>query len=198
MPLKHPAFARRITIGSYYTFDDQPVITKNQISSLKECTLNYKQPMTYWAYWDLYDNDPEAPRAEISEMYMITEGNKVKIYYKTPSRYMERLVNKDTLKFEGTKNGPRYQGKAYVFTKYCRGESFGYDVSGGENDDQTLITLRGPAPVINVETCEIHRLKRDSKNSTLNFKAQISPEQEITVPEQEITAKRGDKNIHIH
>ena len=142
-------------------------------------------------YWDLYDNDPEAPRAAISTMYSITEGNQVKFYYENPSKYMQALVNKGTLKFEGTKNGRLYEGKAYVFTEYRRGKSFGYDVSGSEHDDHTLITLRGQAPVVDPETCRAHHFTWDSNNSTLKFKAQIPAERSAKI-------KPGDKNNHIH
>jgi len=99
-------------------------------------------------YWNLYEKDPEAKCGEPSTMYSITQGDIVKFYYEIPSKCLKDLpVNKDTLKFEGEKNGKWYQGKAYVFTKYCGGKSIGYDMSGSESDDRTLITLRGPAPV---------------------------------------------------
>ena len=151
---------------------------KNRLNELNERT-----------YWELYDNDPEA----ISTMYLLTEGNTVKFYYERPSKYIQALVKRDTLKFEGTKNGQWYQGKAYVFTKYCGRKSIGYDMSGNENDDHTLITLRGPAPVFEKETCRVHHFSWDSKNSTLEFKAQTSIEREITVK-----TKQSDKNNHIH
>ena len=144
-------------------------------------------------YWDLHENDPEVKCVAISTMYSITEGAVVKFYYEIPSKCMKDLpVNKDTLKFEGEKNGKWYQGKAYVFTKYCGGKSIGYDMSGSENDDHTLITLRGPAPVIEKETCRVHHRTWDSMNSTLEFKARIPVESKITAK-----AKRGDKNNHI-
>ena len=143
-------------------------------------------------YWDLYENDPEIKCAAISTMYSITEGAVVKFYYENPSECMRALfVSKDTLKFEGKKNGQWYRGKAYVFTRQCPGKSIGYDVGGSENYDHTLVTLRGPAPVIEKKTCRIRDLKEDSENSTLEFKARISVERSAKI-------KPGDKNNHIH
>ena len=166
---------------------------QKQIEEQQKHEAEEKERLKRTIYWDLYDNDPEAERAAISTMYLITEGDVVKFYYEILSKYMEDLVSKGTLKFEGRKNGQWWQGKAYVFTKYCRGKSFGYVVSGSENDDHTLVTLEGPAPVVNIETCRVHHLTWDSNNSTLNFKGKISPEHETTAK-----AKRGDKNNHIH
>ena len=126
-------------------------------------------------YWSLYENDPEAEcpgTSRTSTMYSITEGDVVKFYYDIPSKCMQALfVKKDTLKFGGTKNGQSYHGKAYVFTKYCGGKSIGYDVSGSENYDHTLVTLSGPAPVIEQGTCRVVGRTPDSENSTLEFKA---------------------------
>ena len=123
-------------------------------------------------------------------MYSITEGKVVKFYYEIPRKCMkDLLVNKDTLKFEGTKNGQRYRGKAYVFTRECGGKNIEYDVSGSENDNHTLVILGGPAPVIEPETCQLLGGTPYSENSTLEFKAQTS-----------VTAKtkQGDKNKRIH
>jgi hypothetical protein len=188
-PSEYPEYASRITIESYHRYEEQPVITKNQISSLTECKETSARRVTYW---DLLDNDPEAIGAAISTMYLITEGDVVTFYYEIPGKYMQTLVNKDTLKFKGKKNGQWYQGKAYVFSKYCGGKSIGYDVSGSENDDHTLVTLRGPAPVIEKETCRVHHLTWNSKNSTIIFRAH-SVEREITAK-----AKQRDKNNPIH
>ena len=147
-------------------------------------------PKIQRTYWDLGEKDPEFKCGEPSTMYSITEGDNVKFYYEAPSECIRDLpVHKGTLKFEGEKNGQWYQGKAYVFTKYCGGKSIGYEVSGSENVDHTLITLRGQAPVIEKETCRVHHLTWDSKNSTLEFKAQIPLESKITAK-----VKQGEKN----
>jgi hypothetical protein len=64
-------------------------------------------------------------------------------------------------------------------------------MSGTENENHTLITLRGPAPVINIKTCRIHDLTWDSNNSALEFKAQIPAERTAKT-------KQSDKNNPIH
>ena len=160
---------------------------RKQLDELNEAAS--KDDDVQRTYWSLYENDPEARCAGTSIMYSITEEKVVKFYYEIPSKCIQRLsVNKDALKFEGTKNGRLYEGKAYVFTDYCRGQSFGYVVSGRENNDHTLITLSGPAPVINIQTCRIHDLTPDSNNTTLEFKAREIGERETTAK-----AKPGNK-----
>jgi len=49
-------------------------------------------------------------------------------------------------------------------------------MSGIENDDHTLVTLSGPAPVIEQGTCRVVDRTPYSENSTLEFKAQTSVE----------------------
>ena len=105
-------------------------------------------------------------------MYSITEEQAVKFYYERPNVCLNGLpIHKDTLKFEGKNNGQRYQGKAYVFTKNCGGKSIGYPMSGSENDDHTLITLRGLAPLIEPEACQVVDRTPASPNSTHKIEA---------------------------
>ncbi len=135
-------------------------------------------------YWSLYENDPEVECDGTSLMYSISQGDVVKFYYEIPSECMQALsVQKDTLKFQGKKNGQLYQGKAYVFTKQCGGKRIAYDVRGSENDDRTLVTLKGPAPSINIATCQIGDFTR---RRTLEF------------DERTAKAKPVNKNSQIH
>ena len=133
-------------------------------------------------YWDIVEKDPEAKCGEPSMMYSISEGHNLKFYYEVPSKCLKDLpIHEDTLKFEGEKDGHSYRGTSYVFTRYCREKQFGYAMSGSENDDHTFITLRGPAPLINIKTCRIDDHIWDSNNSTLEFKAQVPAERKIKV-----------------
>ena len=73
------------------------------------------------AYWDMYNKDSDA----LSVMYSLSDGNAIQFYYERPSKYLKGLVTKDTLKFEGEKNG---NGQAPVFdTETCHIHHFTWD-----------------------------------------------------------------------
>lgn len=118
------------------------------------------------AYWDMYNKDSDA----LSVMYSLSDGNAIRFYYERPSKYLKGLVTKDTLKFEGEKNGNQYHGTAYVFTEYCGGKSLGYEMNGSEDNNGTSIILQGQAPVFDTETCRVHHFTWDSNNSSLEFR----------------------------
>ena len=103
--------------------------------------------------------------------YLVYNGSNVEIYYDSPTEELRTAgFASDTPKFIGHKNGLHYEGEAYVFTKHCPRVLFPYDVSGVESADHKVITLKGPAPVVDPSTCEIHHLAWGS-GSTMEFRA---------------------------
>jgi hypothetical protein len=65
-----------------------------------------------------------------------------KFYYQTPRAGMP--VSPGTLLFEGRRNGNRYSGTAYIFSKACGSQ--GYAVSGNVSADDRRVTMQGKAP----------------------------------------------------
>lgn len=91
-----------------------------------------------------------------SVMRLVFKGDNVEFRYESPTADMRSIgIDKGTLKFSGQKKERQYEGRAYVYTKYCPGKGFGYRVTGSENDDGTLITLEGHPPRVDIDACQI-------------------------------------------
>ncbi len=117
--------------------------------------------MSKKTYWSIYG----------STVSRLDDGRSVTIYYEHPIDKLRRAgISKGALKFKGEKNGQIYKGVAYVYTKYCPGQKFGYEVHGGEDEDHTL-TLSGPSPVVDQNSCTIrgHIPPPDGSGSVLVF-----------------------------
>jgi len=77
-----------------------------------------------------------------SDMRLLADGSTRRFVYKRPRSGLS--VRSCDVVFEGEKQGKRYVGTAYVFSKRCG--SIGYPVSGPVSKDGLKITLYGEAP----------------------------------------------------
>lgn len=95
-------------------------------------------PRTYWDH-------------NGSVMYLVAEGDRRQFFYSQPRGAMQEAgVHPDTLLFDGTTAGKRYDGTAFLFDQRCGGVP--YHVSGPILDDYKRVELSGRAPRVN-ENC---------------------------------------------
>ena len=93
-----------------------------------------------------------------STVRLVASGATRKFYYESPRDGLAAVgVAKGTLLFSGAKNGNRYAGTAYVFSR-CGAQP--YEVSGQVSDDQRQVTLHGRAPIVD-SSCQIAGYRSD-------------------------------------
>jgi hypothetical protein len=104
-----------------------------------------------------------------SIMSLKSNGDAVDLYYARPSRFMsETGAINGTPYFKGHKEGQTYQGKAYVYTRYCKGRQFGFEVTGVENAEHTSIVLKGKPPHVNIDICKTGFFDRNFRTYEFN------------------------------
>lgn len=82
-----------------------------------------------------------------STMRLTANGNSRTITYRSPRSVMRRAgVRNGTVLFTGTRNGNRYSGQARVFSRYCKGQAFKYNVTGTVSNNDRRVVLRGRRP----------------------------------------------------
>jgi hypothetical protein len=91
-----------------------------------------KGSSTYWDY-------------NASILQLIADGSSRKFYYYSPRAGLDPVgVRRGTLAFDGKRNGNKYSGSAYVFSKYCG--PLAYPVIGTVSDDQRKVQFSGFVP----------------------------------------------------
>jgi hypothetical protein len=87
-----------------------------------------------------------------SVVYLVANGAHRRFYSEPPKAYYDPSktgvvavgIRKRTLLFDGTQDGDRYLGKAYMLSEHCG--RIAYTVSGSISDDQRKLTMNGNAP----------------------------------------------------
>jgi hypothetical protein len=106
-------------------------------------------------YWDYNE----------SVYYLLAKGTGRKFYFYSPREGLVAVgVKRDTLFFEGTREGNQYKGYAYVFSKSCAPAA--YEVAGSLSSNQNEIKLVGKAPRRNA-SCQIVSYADDPITLTL-------------------------------
>jgi serine/threonine protein kinase len=83
-----------------------------------------------------------------SLVYLSANGASRRFYYERPRDGLLPLgVQRGTLLFEGRKEGNRYSGTAYIFTRNCSPAP--YEVSGPISPNDEQVTMHGRAPLLN-------------------------------------------------
>jgi len=81
-----------------------------------------------------------------STMYLEASGADRSFVYYEPRSILEPAgVRRGTVLFKGRKNGNRYAGEAYLFSRFC--PPFVFDVEGPITNASKTVRLRGRAPV---------------------------------------------------
>jgi hypothetical protein len=76
---------------------------------------------------------------------LVAEDSSRKFYFEQPTEALIQAgAKRGSPLFEGTKEGAKYRGTAYIYLKGC--SPLGYNVIGDVSDDDTKVTLRGKAP----------------------------------------------------
>ena len=101
---------------------------------------------------------------------LVSQGAKQKFFYDTPRvGLLDAGVKPGTLLFEGQRNGQNFDGTAFQFYRTCK--SRGFPVTGSTSDDRKTITLKGKAPLLDMN-CNV----TGSRDDVLIFTAsQIAP-----------------------
>ncbi|MGI9522453.1 MAG: hypothetical protein ACR2PG_12470 [Hyphomicrobiaceae bacterium] len=90
---------------------------------------------------------------EGSVVRITADGMRRRITFERPhTKLTGRGASPGKILFEGRRNGNRYNGTAYVFTKSCG--KFGYDVLGIVKKGETQLQLEGRAPRLD-STCNL-------------------------------------------
>lgn len=98
-----------------------------------------------------------------SVVRLVAEENYRAFYYHKPSQKVKKLgVTKDTLLFEGYRQGNRYDGTAFAFPSSCGDEGLSYKVSGPVSTNQTKIVLKGTRLI----SCHSSKTKVDTLTFT--------------------------------
>jgi hypothetical protein len=94
-----------------------------------------------------------------SVMYLVAEGRRRRFFYSQPRvGIQEAGAQPNSLLFDGTVSGDRYDGTAFIFNGRCG--TFPYHVSGPILDNYRRVVLRGSAPRVNAN-CEVTSRRAD-------------------------------------
>ncbi|HWP27069.1 MAG TPA: hypothetical protein VNL39_12055 [Xanthobacteraceae bacterium] len=108
-----------------------------------------------------------------SVMSLVTDGKTQKFIYYTPRiGLLDAGVKPGTLLFEGRRTGQIFVGTAYQFYRTCKPR--GFRVSGTASEDQKQITLKGKAPLLDVN-CKVS----GTRDEVLVFTANPAPPGEL-------------------
>jgi hypothetical protein len=80
-------------------------------------------------------------------------GARRQFHYESPAADLLQIgVQPGTLLFDGRRDGNKYSGTAYVFSKVCGARA--YAVVGPVSPDQRAVTMYGKAPTVN-SSCRV-------------------------------------------
>jgi hypothetical protein len=132
-----------------------------------------KQLASFAFIWLLASAPAAAQKEELwdhngSTMRLVHEDSGFGIYYKTVRSGLKGTVPVGAPRFRGRVEDKQIIGKAYVYTKYCPKKEFEYLVKGPVKSPD-VIELRGPAPVVDPDTCKIVEYRKKSGNAHLVF-----------------------------
>ena len=84
-----------------------------------------------------------------SAVSLVSEGKKQKFFYDAPRvGLLDAGVKPGTLLFDGQRSGQNFEGLAYQFYRTCK--AHGFLVTGSTSDDRKTITLKGKAPLLDM------------------------------------------------
>ena len=107
---------------------------------------------------------------------LVSQGAKQKLFYESPRvGLLDAGVKPGTLLFEGQRNGQNFDGTAYQFYRTCK--AHGYAVTGSASDDRKTITLKGKAPLLDMN-CNVTGSRDDILVFTANQPAPSEPPKE--------------------
>ncbi len=88
-----------------------------------------------------------------SQVRIVAQGLRRRIVFVVPNPRLTSLgVAAGDVLFDGRRDGNRYSGKAYVYTKRCRAKAF--DVSGDVEEGERRVVVTGRVPVLSRD-CQI-------------------------------------------
>src|SRR5580704_10414696 len=91
-----------------------------------------------------------------SVVHLTAEGASRRFYYDTPRQGLDVIgVRRGTLLFEGRKEGNRYSGTAYFFSKQCGQRPYAVSGSVASRNSQITITMSGQAPRLDANCQQI-------------------------------------------
>ena len=94
--------------------------------------------------------------------------NNFGVYYQQVRPGLIQTIPPGSPRFEGQQNGNQLFGNAFVYTKYCPGARFPYQVSGIVHSEG-VIELYGPAAVVDPYSCSVVGYAADSDNAHIVF-----------------------------
>src|SRR5437016_4979405 len=115
-----------------------------------------------------------------SAVYLSADGAGRRFYYQAPRAGLQEVgVQPGNLLFDGRRDGNRYSGTAYVFSKSCGG--LAYAVSGPVSSDQRSVTMYGKAPTVSTN-CRVVGYRDDVLVFTFSSSSAIAkaPEDAVT------------------
>ena len=90
---------------------------------------------------------------------LVAHGKKQKFFYDTPRiGLLDTGVKPGTLLFDGQRTGQNFEGTAYQFYRTCKAR--GFKVTGTTSDDRRQITLKGKAPLLDLN-CNVTGTRDD-------------------------------------
>lgn len=99
-------------------------------------------------------------------------GARRQFHYRTPAAdLVEAGVQPKTLLFDGRRDGNKYTGTAYVFSRVCG--ALPYAVAGPVSPDQRGVTMYGKAPIVD-SSCSVIAHRDDVLIFSLSFAAQTA------------------------
>ena len=114
-----------------------------------------------------------------SVVSLVTQGAKQKFFYDTPRvGLLDAGVKPGTLLFDGQRNGQNFVGTAFQFYRTCK--SRGFPVTGSTSDDRRQITLKGKAPLLDMN-CNVTGTRDDVLIFTASQSAPSEPPKETPV-----------------
>src|SRR5262245_8472128 len=115
-----------------------------------------------------------------SQVSLSADGAGRQFRYQTPrASLLEIGVQPGALLFDGRRNGDRYSGTAYVFTKVCGARP--YAVAGPVSADQRAVTMYGKAPILN-SSCRATGYRDDVLVFNISPEAKTNANQSAVVP----------------
>lgn len=110
---------------------------------------------------------------------LVSAGGKQKIVYEAPRvGLLDAGVKPGTLLFEGQRSGHNVTGTAYQFYRTCKAR--GFEVSGTTSDDRKTITLKGKAPLLDMN-CNVTGSREDILIFTASHTAPSEPPKDTSL-----------------
>ena len=114
-----------------------------------------------------------------SAVSLVSEGKKQKFFYDAPRvGLLDAGVKPGTLLFDGQRSGQNFEGLAYQFYRTCK--AHGFLVTGSTSDDRKTITLKGKAPLLDMN-CNVTGSRDDVLIFTASQTAPNEPPKDTPV-----------------